>query len=419
MTIAFFVGAFPGLSETFILDQITGLLDRGHEVDIYGWPSEDAQSHDDVAEYGLMKRTYTVPALPDSYAKRAAKGVGVLSRLLVDTPEVIRTLNVPRYGRLAASLRLLYASTPHVLKQKKEYDIAHCHFGQNGILALALRELDFLRAKRVLTTFHGHDVYVDVPRYSSRLRRFLFEKGDGFTVNSEYTARSVIELGGREEEIRTLPVGLDVESFSYRARSRENGSPLRVLTVGRLVEKKGIQYAIRALARLAPNLSFEYRIVGGGPRQDELEALVQNLGLEDKVSFLGALPKEEVREQYQWAHIFTLPSVTAADGDREGQGLVLQEAQACGLPVVATRHNGFPEGVQEGKSAILVPERDVNALADALESLSKQEDRWEKIGRCGRAFVQNCYDIEALNERLVNIYRELLSRGDEPAEAFQ
>ena len=197
MKVAFFVGAFPGLSETFILDQITGLLDRGHEVDAYGWPSEDVQSHDDVTEYGLMERTYTAPALPDSYAKRAAKGMGVLSRLLVDTPEVIRTLNVLRYGRLAASLRLLYASTPHVLKQKKEYDIAHCHFGQNGILALALRELDFLRAKRVLTTFHGHDVYVDVPRYSARLRRFLFEKGDGFTVNSEYTAQSDLSLAAR------------------------------------------------------------------------------------------------------------------------------------------------------------------------------------------------------------------------------
>lgn len=416
MKIAFFVGAFPGLSETFILDQITGLLDQGHEVDVYGWPSEDAQSHDDVAEYGLIERTYTAPALPDSYVKRAVKGMGVLGGLLIEAPEVIRTLNVLHYGRLAASLRLLYASTPHVLRQKKEYDMAHCHFGQNGILALALRELDFLRAKRVLTTFHGHDVYVDVPRYSSWLRRLLFEQGDGFTVNSKYTARSVLELGGAEEKIQILPVGLDVESFSYQARSREDESPLRVLTVGRLVEKKGIQYAIRALARLSPDLSFEYRIVGGGPRRDELEALVQNLGLDGKVSFLGALSKEEVHKQYQWAHIFTLPSVTAADGDREGQGLVLQEAQACGLPVVATRHNGFPEGVQEGESAILVPERDVSALADALESLSKQEDRWEEIGRCGRAFVQNRYDIEALNERLVNIYRELLSRGDEPAE---
>ncbi len=366
-----------------------------------------------------MKRTYTAPALPRSYVKRAVKGMGVLGRLLVEKPGVIRTLNVLRYSRLAASLRLLYASTPHVLRQQEEYDIAHCHFGQNGILALALRELDFLRAKQVLTTFHGHDVYVDVPRYSSWLRRFLFEKGDGFTVNSEYTARNVLELGGKEGEIQTLPVGLDIESFSYQARSRENGASLRVLTVGRLVEKKGIQYAIRALARLSPSLSFEYRIVGGGPRRDELGALVQNLGLEDKVSFLGALPKEEVREQYQWAHIFTLPSVTAADGDREGQGLVLQEAQACGLPVVATRHNGFPEGVQEGKSAILVPERNIDALADALKSLSVQENRWEKMGRCGRAFVESRYDIEGLNERLVDIYRELLSYEDESTEVSQ
>lgn len=103
----------------------------------------------------------------------------------------------------------------------------------------------------------------------------------------------------------------------------------------------------------------------------------------------------------------SVPSVTAQSGDREGQGLVLQEAQACGIPVVATRHNGFPEGVRERKSAVLVPERDVEALADALGTLIRNDEEWERMGRAGREYVEKNYEIEGLNDRLVDIYREL------------
>lgn len=411
MKIAFLVGRFPTLSETFILNQITGLIDRGHEVDVYGWPSEDEKCHDDIEKYDLLKRTYTAPSLPDSYLKRAIKGGGLLTQLLFKRAGAMGTLNLLRYRRLAASLRLLYASVPHAREGSREYDVVHCHFGQNGILALALQELGFLNAKRILTTFHGHDVYVDVPRYSSSTRRMLFKKGDGFTVNSEYTARNVVELGGKEEDIEILPVGLDVESFSYQIRRREGGEPVRVLTVGRLVEKKGIEFAIRALGKLKDELTFEYRVVGGGPLRETLEQLTHQLGVADQVTFLGPLSRDEVREQYQWAHLFTLPSVTAEDGDREGQGLVLQEAQACGLPVVATRHNGFPDGVKEGESAVLVPERDVDALAEALSMVASEEDRWEEMGRYGRSLVEERYDTEVLSERLVDIYRDLLDRG--------
>jgi colanic acid/amylovoran biosynthesis glycosyltransferase len=313
---------------------------------------------------------------------------------------------------LAASLRLLYASTPHTLKRRKVYDIAHCHFGQNGILALALRELDLLHARRIITTFHGHDVYVDVPRFSSKLRRLLFENGNAFTVNSSYTLDNVIALGGRKQDICKLPVGLDVDKFEFQPSVRNSGEPVRILTVGRLVEKKGIEYAIRAIAQLKDDFDVMYRIVGGGPLRKQLEQLVGQLGIADDVTFLGALPQAAVREQYQWAHLFTLPSVTASDGDREGQGLVLQEAQVCGLPVVTTRHNGLPDGVKEGESAILVPERDTDALANALQTLVRQESSWPEMGRAGRTFVEENYDIEVLNDRLVSLYRDLLDNDD-------
>ena len=107
------------------------------------------------------------------------------------------------------------------------------------------------------------------------------------------------------------------------------------------------------------------------------------------------------------AHIFVLTSVSI-EGDQEGQGLVLQEAQACGLPVVATQHGAFPEGILAGQSGFLVPERDVNALTDRLGFLIEHPEMWPAMGRYGRAFVEAGYDIRQLNRELTGIYAQAI-----------
>jgi colanic acid/amylovoran biosynthesis glycosyltransferase len=116
-----------------------------------------------------------------------------------------------------------------------------------------------------------------------------------------------------------------------------------------------------------------------------------------------------LRKLFQEADIFVLTSVKATDGDMEGQGLVLQEAQAVGLPVLSTLHNGIPEGVIDGKSGFLVPERDVDALTERLQYLIEHPELWPEMGRCGRKFVEVKYDIKMLNSKLVRIYDALLT----------
>jgi colanic acid/amylovoran biosynthesis glycosyltransferase len=116
-----------------------------------------------------------------------------------------------------------------------------------------------------------------------------------------------------------------------------------------------------------------------------------------------------VREHFARADIFVLTSVSI-EGDAEGQGLVLQEAQACGLPVIATRHGAFPEGLAVDNLAWLVPERDVKALAAGLAQLTEARGQWPAMGRAGRAFMEQRYNIRALNARLVDTYREVITR---------
>ena len=140
----------------------------------------------------------------------------------------------------------------------------------------------------------------------------------------------------------------------------------------------------------------------------QLEALVADLGLREAVTLHGARDGAFVRELLIDAHLALLASVNL-EGDAEGQGLFLQEAQACGLPVVATQHGALPEGLAPGKSGFLVPERDVDALAERLGYLVTHPEVWEEMGRAGRALVKERYDIRQLNDRLVELYREASS----------
>src|SRR5262249_42879995 len=130
----------------------------------------------------------------------------------------------------------------------------------------------------------------------------------------------------------------------------------------------------------------------------------------------GALDGPGIRRLADRAHLFVLASVTV-DGDREGQGLALQEAQACGLPVIATIHGGLPEGLADGESGFLVPERDVGALAERINYLVTHPERWVSLGGKGREFVGKHFDIHKLNHNLIAIYESLIERhGDTKGE---
>jgi len=207
-----------------------------------------------------------------------------------------------------------------------------------------------------------------------------------------------------------LPVGMDINFFNFRERYLRDRSLVKLLTIARMVEKKGLEYAIKAVSRVAQKYSnIEYNIIGDGILRSRLENLIKGLGISDKINLLGWKTQEELKSLLQEAHIFILTSVTAGDGDMEGQGLVLQEAQAVGLPVLSTLHNGIPEGVIDGKSGFLVPERDVDALVKKLEYLIEHPELWPEMGRYGRKFVEERYDIQKLNQRLVKIYEAILT----------
>lgn len=407
MKIAFIVGTFPTLSETFILSQITGLLDLGHEVDIFaGYNPNQEKVQPNVEKYQLTEHVYYFN-MPAKKAKRVLKGLGLLVTNFHKAPaRLLRTLNIFKYGKDALSLRILYAVIPFLGKEQK-YDIIHCHFGPNGNLGVLLREIGILKGK-IITTFYGYDINVIK---QPELYAYLFQEGNLFIVNTNFSKRKVIELGGPSGKILVLPLGLYLDRFPFKRISIKSGDEVKILTVARLVEKKGLEYSIRAVAEVVrrhPDWSLKYRIAGGGVLEDKLKFLISELGVINKVELLGESDQDEINKLYQESHIFILSSVTAENGDREGQALVLQEAQAVGLPVLSTLHNGIPEGVLDGQSGFLVPERDVDALAERLEYLIEHPKIWPVMGKTGRRFIEERYDIKKLSQQLVEIYQNLI-----------
>ena len=406
MRIAFIVSTFPALSQTFILNQITGLIDRGHTVDIYAVQSDNnPRMHPDVIKYNLLQHTYYFRKLPAGGLQRKVKITGLILKYFYKKPRcLLKTRLLSGRGK-GSILKILCTGFPFL--DKKPYDIIHCHFGPNGILGATLKEIGVFEGKLV-TVFHGYDISSYLRKHGHAVYNSLFMKGDMFLPISERWKNRLIELGCSEQKIVVHRMGIDTGKFCYLPRKPGKDGKVRLLTVARLIEKKGVQYAVQAVANVLNRYSnIEYNIVGDGPAKNTLEGLIEELNVGNNVKLLGWRHQEEIIELMKHTDVFIAPSVVGGDGDEEGIPVVLMEALAQGMPVLSTQHSGIPELVQDGESGFLVPERNVEALADKLEFLIKHPEIWSEMGRKGRKHVERYFDIDKLNNRLVELYQLL------------
>ncbi len=428
MKIAFLVWRFPILSEAFILNQITGLIDRGHEVHIHaisvGSPLNISKVHPAVEKYCLMERTYYAPTQPKNYLWRLIKGLGlILSNLYRGSLDCLQFLNIFKYGQQITSLKALYRAI--TLLNNRSYDIIHCQFGTIGAIALKFRQAGILQGK-IVTTFRGIDISKHIKQNGEDVYNELFACGDFFFANCEFFRDRAIRLGCDPNKIVVHGSGIDCGKFAFKPRYFPSDGKIRIATTGRLVEKKGIEYAIRAVAKVAkktdndadadnyPNI--EYNIIGDGELMGKFQQLIAELGVGDTIKLLGWKDSSEIARILDRSHIFIAPSVTAADGNQDAPINTLKEAMAMGLPVISTFHGGIPELVDDGMSGFLVPERNADAIAEKLRILIENPQFWETMGSAGRARVKEKYDTEKLNDELVSVYQQLLKPQIDPSK---
>jgi colanic acid/amylovoran biosynthesis glycosyltransferase len=375
MKIAFFIREFPSLSETFIQNQIDGLIKKGHKVDIY---TDNYQ-----------------PLMPKNKILRILKVAGLFLTNIWTEPILLDSLNISKYGHQAANLRLFYSALR--LKEKKYYDIIHCQFGTLGLVGLWLKQIGRLEGK-LITSFRG----IDMSKKYHSLYNELFKKGYLFLPNNQYFKNKLIELGCDKNKIIIHRSGINLNKFIFSPKTLKPNKKIKIVSIARLIEKKGIEYGIKAVAKLAKtNKNIEYNIIGDGPLRKQLQNLINESGLKNTIKILGWKKQDEIIEILKNSHILIAPSITGSDGDIEGIPNSLKEAMAVGLPVIGTFHSGIPELV---KSEFLVPEKDSDALANKLNYLMQHPEIWPEITKTNRKIIEEQYDINKLNNQLIEIY---------------
>lgn len=413
MRIAFIIGRFPSLSETFILNQIIGLKQLGHHVHIYAQnPDQGIKFHSDIEKYDLLGITSYYPDTPANYFFRMLKALYVfaLNTRNKNSILLLRSLNFHAYGHLSLSLRLFYYCIPF-LKGQKSYDVINCHFGHLGIVGVCLRDVGALQGK-ISTTFHGWDMTELIHKNGKNVYSYLFKNGDLFLPVSEYWKNKLLDLGCPSNKISVHHMGIDCQKFLYSCKQDNFNEEykVKIISIARLVEKKGIEYAIRAIQEVSKdNINFEYNIIGDGPLRFHLENTIEILGVGKFVKILGTLPQNEVISALINADLMLAPSVTSSSGDQEGIPVVLMEAMATGLPIISTFHSGIPELVEDEISGFLVPEKDIHNLAEKINYLINNPSEWSLMGHSGRKQIEISYNISNLNNALVDLFQRLKS----------
>lgn len=271
----------------------------------------------------------------------------------------------------------------------------HAHFATAA--AEVARDAAALSGVTFSVTAHAKDIFHE--DNTEQLPRRVAGAATVVTV-SEYNVRHLADVMPTQR-VRFVPNGLPMPGAAVPSPDGP------VLCVARLVPKKGIDVLIRAMAVLQTPRSLE--IVGDGTCRADLERLTTELGLDDRVRFLGALTSADVDEAYRRCALVALPCRIDADGDRDGMPTVLVEAMARAVPVVSTDVVGIDELVQNGQSGLLVPPEDPAALAAAIDQLLGDPDGASAMGRHGREHVLDAFAPARATSALLSVFREAVS----------
>jgi colanic acid/amylovoran biosynthesis glycosyltransferase len=296
----------------------------------------------------------------------------------------------------------------------RKVELIHAHFGIDAVMALPL-------AKRLnvplVTTLHGMDVtrtdWDMIKSGSPNLinyvlfKKQLLKKADLFICVSEFIKKAALARGFPENKLMVHYIGIDTDGLKLREGAGEDGL---IVHVGRLVEKKGTTYLLQAFAQVKQIVTnARLVIIGDGPLRASLELQAQSLGIAKDVQFLGVQPNKVVLDWVKKAAVMAVPSVTAADGDMEGFGIVNIEASAQGVPVVGFVSGGIPEAIIDGETGLLSSERDVDGLVKNITQLLMSPEMRLRMGENARRNVENNFDIKKQTAKLETIYDSLIA----------
>ncbi|CAG5079693.1 glycosyltransferase [Parvicella tangerina] len=405
------VREFPTKSETFVLGQMEVITQLGYDLRVLVNKKNElsvSSNPELVKKLDVMNRVTVLPI--DSSSRFLKRGWLILKGLLKLPPlRSLKLLSTRRYGE--AAIRGRYLLEYLSLRKKISGQVVHVQFGDNVGSLDKYKELNLVDFK-LIVTFHGYDAHFTDDNFEMKRMEYkrLFEVGDFFTCNTSFLASKLIALGCPEKKLRIMPVPPNAMMFLQGYVKRELGDVLNLVSVGRLIELKGHGYGLMVVKELLDKgVKVKYTIVGEGDQLDELQKLVSELSIESNVTFLGALAQQEIKELLDRMDIFLMPSVTDRHGRQEAQGVVVLEAQACGIPVIAFSSGGLSDVVQHGETGFLVEERNVLSMTEAVLQLFNNSALYKIMSEQARSYVIKYFSQEKSIERWNEVYKKLLS----------
>ncbi|HEX2580656.1 MAG TPA: glycosyltransferase [Dongiaceae bacterium] len=393
MTIAILLKGYPRLSETFIAQEIRALEQAGLPLALVSLrhPTDRARHpiHAEIRapvtylpEYLYREPLRVLKGLVHALRHRAFRRA--LRAWLGDLGRDFSANRGRRFGQALVLARELPKDTSHL----------YAHFLHTPASVAYYTHL--LTGLPWSCSAHAKDIWT-IPNWEKREKLASL---DWLVTCTRTGAAHLHTLTEEPEKITLLYHGLDFARFSKPDPRVPSGSPV-ILTIGRAVEKKGLADLLDALALLPRTLRWRLVHIGGGPLLPALRERATRLGLADKIEWRGAQPQDQVLAAYRAADIFVLASKVAADGDRDGLPNVLMEAQSQNLPVIATDVGGIPELVIAGRTGLLVPPGDPQALAQALARLLNDGEMRRALGEAGFARVRGDFCFRATIGRLI------------------
>jgi colanic acid/amylovoran biosynthesis glycosyltransferase len=408
--IAYVASAFPCLTETFVLREVRALEQRGWDVTVFALKRPPHPVLHDAAQR-WRDRVYLPPLLGrEVLAAHLHYLVHAPSRLLALWAYALWwNRSSPNFAVRIPAIMLRAVAMARVMERCGIAHV-HAHFATHpamaALVAAALSRTSFS------VTAHAHDLFVRQTALHEKLRcaRFVACISD---FNRRFLLRRYPDLATRK--LVVVRCGVDVAQF-HPAQEPGKHDVARLLCVASLQEYKGLHVLVEACAQLRERLPIRCTLVGEGPFRDRLEARVRELGLGDRVHFLGPVSEERVGELLREADIFVAPSVVARDGQMDGIPVALMEALAAGVPVVASDLSGIPELVVHEQTGLLVPPGDATALAAAIERLARDPTFGVRLGRQGREHVSREFLLETNVARIEALFAEVLHGEDTPLE---
>jgi len=405
MTIGYLAQMFPSLSMTFVYREVQALRAAGIHIETFStWKPNPNELSSEAKD--LVKNTFYI--FPLNWLHFLLTHLGYLLTRPVRYLGTLLFCLTREHKSVKNRLRTLshFCQAIYLAKEveRKNVNHLHVHFALNATtLALVVSRLTDVTFS---FTAHANDIFVNPILLPEKINEARF-----IVCISEYNIRflhNIVPCRETLNKTHLIHCGIDVDHFSPKKQSC-NEQPI-ILAVGRLVEKKGFPYLIRACKILVDQgYNFQCLIMGGGPQKAQLKKMVEENDLSNHVHLTGVVFQEHLKDYLNKADISVLPCIVASDQDMDGIPNTLMEAMAMEIPSISTNLSGIPELIEDMQTGLLVPPQDEGTLAKAIAMLLDDKELRIVLGRAGRAKVVEEFEIKKNANQLLNVFNKYLN----------